>query len=186
MFACWGCACFPALCLPDVDDLTVNVLSQVPSYMSPVQHPRCPTQPPCSPEVCAWLPVLKGVTGWCSQLRSGVWARIPHWSVLTGRRKPPEGRSLPSCKSKCGLKGYFMRCLCALDPLYSFPAAEPKAVLLFPDPAVNQGLGMRSARDMAAVCQPSWKTQVAAAGSCCAGCVSPCQRLAAESPARGG
>lgn len=72
---------------------------------------------------------LKEVTGLCSQLHPGVWACTPRWPTLIGKRKPPEGHSLPSCKSTCCLKGYFMRCLCILDPLYFFPAVKPEAVL---------------------------------------------------------
>lgn len=77
----------------------------------------------------AACPCLQEVTGLRSRLHPGVWACTPRWPALIGKRKPPEGHSLPSCKSTCGLKGYFTRCLCILDPLYFFPAVKPEAVL---------------------------------------------------------
>lgn len=49
--------------------------------------------------------------------------------ALTSKQKPPEGHSLPFCKSAHGLKGYFMRCLCVIEPLYFLHAVKPEAVL---------------------------------------------------------
>lgn len=86
----------------------------------------CVPPSPAAPQRCLHLKELRSLS---SPLHPGAQECTPCWPSLIGKWKPLEGHLLPSCKSACGLKGYFMRCLCILDPLYFFPAVKPEAVL---------------------------------------------------------
>lgn len=86
----------------------------------------CVPPSPAAPQRCLHLKELRSLS---SPLHPRAQKCTPCWPSLIGKWKPLEGHSLPSCKSACGLKGYFMRCLCILDPLYFFPAVKPEAVL---------------------------------------------------------
>lgn len=139
-FAWWGCATFPwgswglrtmsPRLIPHlwVQDGGVKELSgkEIKGYYCMTWCSSCVTPSPAAPQRCLHLKELRSLS---SPLHPRAQECTPCWPSLIGKWKPLEGHSLPSCKSACGLKGYFMRCLCILDPLYFFPAVKPEAVL---------------------------------------------------------
>lgn len=92
-------------------------------YAQLLYHCAVPGFTPASSRVSSAHYSVKEVR-WCY-----CWTHPGVRPALTSKWKPPEGHSLPSCKSAHGLKGYFMRCLCVIEPLYFLHAVKPEAVL---------------------------------------------------------